>query len=363
MSGGEQQMCAIGRALMARPKLLLLDEPSMGLAPIFVERIFETIVEINKQGTPVLLVEQNALMALDVAHRGYVLETGRIALEGPASRARRRTSRSARPTSARAELSAGSPTQTAATYGGASRTPTRARPPATPCAISSALAIEWLGTKPSAARRPRRGSRRRRRGRAAQSAGCAAGPVGVRKQRMARAAGAVGGERARRRGRARSAAASALGVGPLASASKTARYGSCVAVRERARERVDEDERAAVADREGVAPEPEREPERDRRRRDRVQRLARQVRPDPRHADDERVERLVEPSAAKLDRRAGAPRRARPTAVPANAAVAASAPALVAQDVAPRRRPGGAEYSAPERRARDVRRATPASCG
>jgi branched-chain amino acid transport system ATP-binding protein len=85
MSGGEQQMCAIGRALMARPKLLLLDEPSMGLAPIFVERIFETVVEVNKQGTPVLLVEQNALMALDVAQRGYVMETGRIALEGPAA--------------------------------------------------------------------------------------------------------------------------------------------------------------------------------------------------------------------------------------------------------------------------------------
>jgi branched-chain amino acid transport system ATP-binding protein len=77
-------MLAIGRALMARPKLLLLDEPSMGLAPIFVERIFEIIVEINKQGTPVLLVEQNALMALDVADRGYVLETGSIALSGAA---------------------------------------------------------------------------------------------------------------------------------------------------------------------------------------------------------------------------------------------------------------------------------------
>jgi branched-chain amino acid transport system ATP-binding protein len=84
MSGGEQQMCAIGRALMARPKLLMLDEPSMGLAPIFVERIFETVVEINKQGTPILLVEQNALMALDVADRGYVLETGRIVLDGAA---------------------------------------------------------------------------------------------------------------------------------------------------------------------------------------------------------------------------------------------------------------------------------------
>ena len=80
MSGGEQQMCAIGRALMARPKLLMLDEPSMGLAPIFVERIFETIVEVNNQGTPILLVEQNALMALDIASRGYVLETGHIAL-------------------------------------------------------------------------------------------------------------------------------------------------------------------------------------------------------------------------------------------------------------------------------------------
>jgi branched-chain amino acid transport system ATP-binding protein len=80
MSGGEQQMCAIGRALMAQPKLLLLDEPSMGLAPIFVERIFEIVVEINKQGTPILLVEQNALMALDVADRGYVMETGSIAL-------------------------------------------------------------------------------------------------------------------------------------------------------------------------------------------------------------------------------------------------------------------------------------------
>src|SRR5881227_1291048 len=70
MSGGEQQMCAIGRALMARPKLLLLDEPSLGLAPIFVERIFETVVEVNKQGTTILLVEQNALMALEVANRG-----------------------------------------------------------------------------------------------------------------------------------------------------------------------------------------------------------------------------------------------------------------------------------------------------
>src|SRR5262249_23259336 len=80
MSGGEQQMCAIGRALMAQPKLLMLDEPSMGLAPIFVEKIFEIIQEINQQGTTILLVEQNALRALDVASRGYVMETGTIAL-------------------------------------------------------------------------------------------------------------------------------------------------------------------------------------------------------------------------------------------------------------------------------------------
>jgi branched-chain amino acid transport system ATP-binding protein len=80
LSGGEQQMVAMGRALMARPKLLMLDEPSMGLAPIFVEKIFEIVQEINDQGTTVLLVEQNALMALDVADRGYVMETGTIAL-------------------------------------------------------------------------------------------------------------------------------------------------------------------------------------------------------------------------------------------------------------------------------------------
>jgi branched-chain amino acid transport system ATP-binding protein len=80
MSGGEQQMLAIGRALMSRPKLLLLDEPSMGIAPILVERIYETIAEINKQGTTILLVEQNANFALDVSSRGYVLETGKVAL-------------------------------------------------------------------------------------------------------------------------------------------------------------------------------------------------------------------------------------------------------------------------------------------
>ncbi len=88
LSGGEQQMVAMGRALMARPKLLMLDEPSMGLAPIFVERIFEIITTINEQGTAILLVEQNALMALDVASRGYVLQTGQVVLSGDADKLR-----------------------------------------------------------------------------------------------------------------------------------------------------------------------------------------------------------------------------------------------------------------------------------
>jgi branched-chain amino acid transport system ATP-binding protein len=84
LSGGEQQMLAIGRALMSNPKLLLLDEPSLGLAPILVKSIFKTIQEINQHGTTILLVEQNARMALQIAHRGYVLETGRIVLEDSA---------------------------------------------------------------------------------------------------------------------------------------------------------------------------------------------------------------------------------------------------------------------------------------
>lgn len=84
LSGGEQQMLAIGRALMSRPKMLLLDEPSMGLAPMVVKKIFDTIVEINKSGTTVLLVEQNANMALSIANRAYVLETGNIVIEGNA---------------------------------------------------------------------------------------------------------------------------------------------------------------------------------------------------------------------------------------------------------------------------------------
>ena len=88
LSGGEQQMLAMGRALMANPKLLLLDEPSMGLAPILVEEIFEIVKDINQKGTTVLLVEQNANMALQIASRGYVLETGAIALEGSAAELR-----------------------------------------------------------------------------------------------------------------------------------------------------------------------------------------------------------------------------------------------------------------------------------
>ncbi len=84
LSGGEQQMLAIGRALMSRPRVLLLDEPSLGLAPILVQQVFATIQDINAQGTSILLVEQNALQALTIAHRGYVLQTGEVVLSGPA---------------------------------------------------------------------------------------------------------------------------------------------------------------------------------------------------------------------------------------------------------------------------------------
>jgi branched-chain amino acid transport system ATP-binding protein len=88
LSGGEQQMVAIGRALMARPRLLCMDEPSMGLAPVFVEQVFDIIQAINRQGTTVFMVEQNANMALQVAHRAYVLQTGQVVLGGPAAELR-----------------------------------------------------------------------------------------------------------------------------------------------------------------------------------------------------------------------------------------------------------------------------------
>jgi branched-chain amino acid transport system ATP-binding protein len=88
LSGGEQQMVAIGRALMARPKLLCMDEPSMGLSPLFVEQVFDIIQEINRQGMTIFMVEQNANMALSIAHRAYVLQTGQVVLNGPAGELR-----------------------------------------------------------------------------------------------------------------------------------------------------------------------------------------------------------------------------------------------------------------------------------
>ena len=84
MSGGEQQMLAMGRALMSKPRLLLLDEPSMGLAPLMVQKVFETVLEVSREGVTILLIEQNAKLALEVSHRGYVMESGEITLAGPA---------------------------------------------------------------------------------------------------------------------------------------------------------------------------------------------------------------------------------------------------------------------------------------
>ena len=89
LSGGEQQMVAMGRALMARPRLLCMDEPSMGLSPLFVEQVFDIIQEINRQGTTIFMVEQNANMALSIAHRAYVLQTGQVVLSGSAEELRR----------------------------------------------------------------------------------------------------------------------------------------------------------------------------------------------------------------------------------------------------------------------------------
>ncbi|MGC8476201.1 MAG: ABC transporter ATP-binding protein [Acetobacteraceae bacterium] len=88
LSGGEQQMVAMGRALMARPRLLCMDEPSMGLSPLYVEQVFDIIQEINRQGTTIFMVEQNANMALQIAHRAYVLQTGQVVLSGPAAELR-----------------------------------------------------------------------------------------------------------------------------------------------------------------------------------------------------------------------------------------------------------------------------------
>ena len=139
-------MFAMGRALMARPKLLLLDEPSMGLAPIFVERIFEIVQEINEQGTPILLVEQNALMALDVADRGYVLETGHVALADDAKALR--DERAGPQDLPRRGL--GPLDRAAGSTGGESRKPTRGGrsvPAAGPS--QSAAPTPCAGTKPS----------------------------------------------------------------------------------------------------------------------------------------------------------------------------------------------------------------------
>ena len=175
MSGGEQQMCAIGRALMARPKLLLLDEPSMGLAPIFVEKIFEIVSEINSQGTPVLLVEQNALMALDVAHRGYVMETGRITLEGPAAELKTnaavqkaylgpRTERAVGPDLGRTPGSLRRTHQTRVAAGPSTTPGARPSPPRAPRAIVERASRRCATGRGRARARPRRrGSRRRSR--------------------------------------------------------------------------------------------------------------------------------------------------------------------------------------------------------
>ena len=148
LSGGEQQMCAIGRALMARPRLLLLDEPSMGLAPILVDRIFEIIVEINKQGTTVLVVEQNASIALSVANRGYVLETGRDQADGQRRRAARRTTRCASSTSARLDS------------GGARGVCRRVAPGEQPLAL---CVVRRAGTRARRSTRRTRAARRARR--------------------------------------------------------------------------------------------------------------------------------------------------------------------------------------------------------
>ena len=277
MSGGEQQMCAIGRALMARPKLLLLDEPSMGLAPIFVDRIFETIVEVNKEGTPVLLVEQNALMALDVANARYVMETGRIALEGPALRAARRTS-SVRKTLSRAK--ARPPHHASGAYGGASSTPTRARPPRDAVRHLERARDRVARDEPEGPRRDRVSAP----GDDHASEPTAPGrsrPVRVRAAADGRSARPVGGDRTRvgrgcalRLGAAEIPVSSApgdAGTGPRPCENERVSTGRGRASRRRGR-----GTRRARA---GA-----RSPSDDRRRGDRVERLPGYVRPDPRDA-------------------------------------------------------------------------------
>ena len=314
MSGGEQQMCAIGRALMARPTLLLLDEPSMGLAPIFVEKIFEIVIEINQQGTPVLLVEQNALMALDVAHRGYVIETGVIALEGtgaelksnergPEGLSRHRLTQPAQP---RGTASSGA-------YGGASSTPSR-------CVVRRHAACHLrarsgcCGSARSRALGPRLhpGTRRRSRVRRA-TAPAAGGPVGKGQQRMRRAPVAVGGDRPLVGAAARSASATRSGSRFSRRLLEQRPVRRLRPVAERPREVVQQHDRAAVAERRRIAPETERMPERESGARDRVERLAGLVESLPRQRHDDRVERCST-CARGVRRLAAAPRRGPPTA-------------------------------------------------
>ena len=358
MSGGEQQMCAIGRALMARPKLLLLDEPSMGLAPIFVERIFETIVEINKQGTPILLVEQNALDGARGREPRLRAETGTHRARGAGGRAQ--DERAGPQDLPRRRAEAG-PTSSGA-YGGASRTPTRARPPASPCAISSALAIEWLGTNPSAraataSRLPATTTRPRRASAGWQPAQSAYGRSGWQ-ARPARYA-----ESARSScGRALLGRRELVGRRLRERARRAERYGSCVPC---ANERVSEWTRISVPpSRTGKASRQRRRasPSAIAGRRDRVQRLARQVRRRS-TAPRRRVRRAARRAARRGARPCGrAPRRARRTAARRRR------PSWRARDARSRRMPrrtppGGASSRRRSGERRDVRRAMPACAG